>query len=286
MYYIVEIFYPAGTPFRAFFNNHLFTKQNAFARSVSRFSCEVFWVAGENVITIAWGAIPGEKEWSVETPVPDAPELFFQLVRTPKYGEQGKILFSKKLSHDDVAKYKGTKIPAYRLVLPNPTPADYSGLMYASTVCNQNEGAFQVYISKMRVFAFEIYKSLIEKNFNYIISNATPLIMARAEWDGSVSDTTAEFLSALKDIVSDGLAYSINDMQRFVFLPSCDGRLWRVGVMKTPKVAQEIMSRVSLLSSALEDYDHDLIQSMPDGGVSQKIPVYFGFPSTNCTIVR
>jgi hypothetical protein len=288
MIYIIDIFYSAGTPFRAFFNNHLFANIAAYERSAVRFPCHPYFIKGINTITISWGEIPIDNTGNnSQKSVENGPEFAVRLRTKNDWADDGRILFEKEMSPEYIAKYKGNKIPAYIISFANPSKVAFDNLFFESVVCNNTEDEFQVYLNRMRTFSSAIYESILRGSQQKILDSAKTAIS-----DGSLAAGISKevFLSQFRDILQeishDGIGYSVSSPRQFIFLPTCGGRLWRAGFMQDEDKAQKIISETSNKPHALIKYDKDLIQSKPDGGLSQKIPLFLAFPDGQCEIVR
>lgn len=288
MIYLVDIFYSAGSPFRAFFNNHLFADVPAYERSAVRLPCHPFFVKGNNTITIAWGEIPVDNTGKdIEEFLENGPEFIVQLRAKTDWGDDGRILWTREMSSKDITKYKGKKIPAYMVTFENPTTIAFDSLLTESVICNETKEEFTKYFIKMREFSSYIYRCLLEGAHNEVLKRSKTAIKDGALAFGkSEADFLSGYRTALEEIRADGLGYKLNSLDQFVFLPTCGGRLWLVGFMHEEKSAQEAIAETCMRPHAIIRYDKDLIHGEHSGGLSQKIPIFIGFPNGECEIVR
>ena len=225
-----------------------------------------------------------------DPPINDETVMFTVEVRATDFGGPGETgekgaLAEKKFLAEDAVDKNGVR--EYILTFKNPSSIDNSELFTQAAHCNDTPERFAEYYPQMREFAAEAHKNLATERIGKIIDVAGPLLNAMEQTEGfSLSKAEADLEKTLKDISGEGLGYELKTPDQFVFLPTCRGRLWLVGVMDNPEAAQKIMEEVKHKPAALPAYDHQLAAGKSSGGLSRILPLYIAFIDGKWAIVR
>lgn len=288
MPYHLRIDYNDGTPFRCFFNNFLYAAIPAYTNSFHKFFCSAFFIKGENSLTLAWGPIPGDPDWNPDNiSVGTMPTFIVSLNRFPDYNSDDEVIFEKTLTEKDIIKVDGVAIPACKLRFDNPSNVDFSSLLYSTPRCNESEEAISVKLPLMRQFCRDMYVSVLSSNVGKVINASQVRLKDDSAADGMpMRDMVEEYTQALGNIANEGLAYTVNDNEQFVLLPTCEGRLWRMVVVRNIEYAEELMKQVAMLSHALPSFDCELFQSKADEGMFLNLPSYIAEVDGKFCIVR
>lgn len=272
--------------FQAFFNNYLFAENTGGTSFSNGFIANDFFVKGENTVTFIAKPAVAEPNTQYNPPLNEDTVVFTVGVSSRK-GNAGE--WTTHVSKEFVAregKKKGDML-LFSLSFDNPSALDNTALLTESPRCNDTPERFAEYHPKMRAFAEEMYTAVKRRNTRAVIAASSRLISDDAKNSGdSPEKITAMVTEAVKDIGSSGLEYTLESPDQFVFLPTCEGRLWRVGVMKTPEDGKKMMEEVRYLPHAIRRYDYQLFNGKRDGGLARILPVMIAFPDGKCRIVR
>ena len=257
------------------------------------FDCTGFLRKGENTVTIYGAPLVLEKDVEYDPPINDETVIFTVEVRAAELGGAGEtgekgVLAEKSFTVKDVVN-SGNSLRecVYTLTFENPSEIDNSAFFSQSVRCNDTPARFVEYYPQMREFAVEVHKNLAAGRIGKIIDAAEPLLKAFAQAQGvSLAKAEDGLEEALEDISDEGLAYELKTPDQFVFLPTCQGRLWRVGVMDSPEAARLIMEEVKDKPAALPAYDYELAAGKSSSGLSRILPLYIALIDGKWAIVR
>lgn len=288
MYYYIKINYNEGTKFRGFFNNFLFGEIPAYVTSFYKFFCESFFIKGDNSLTLTWGDMPWEPGYTPGgVQIEASPFFLVSLIRISSLGDEGEVIFEKKLTPKDILKENGVTLPAYKITFNNPTGLDFSSLLFGAIRCNESEKICKVKLPLLRKFSWDIYSRLLAGSISGIVRTSQVRLDDDAKARGeNVRALSSEYAEVLQDISAEGLPYTLTQAEQIILLPTCEGRLWRMVIAESREQAEEVMKKVAMLPHAICKYGHELIESKENDGTALKLPSYIAEFGGQCQIVR
>lgn len=160
---------------------------------------------------------------------------------------------------------------------------NFDTLLQRLETCNATPEEWEKNHAAMRAFA----KELRSAGASDLVKKAEIAWKDSATATGTHPDLTKEsFYEAARHIASGKPILELKDDDQLVFMPNCDGKLWRVGVMETPEAGRALMQKVAMLPRAGAKCDRELLSVRTGESARVEIPIYIGKIDGKFYIVR
>lgn len=283
--YVLGFEYAGGKGFRGFLNEHILFDTPGFAATIRRSVITAFLKQGDNSITVQAGSMTS----SAELTGTKLPDMHVLLRKIHYFGDNGTILEQYEIARNDdggdIEKVDDRE--TLQWTFSNPCDMDFDRRLSQCTQCNPDEDTFLTYRASMVEFAQRLREQFLADNMEHIKKvSSIRLTDDGPRMNGDIPRIEQEYVEALKEIKKIGMGYDLQDERQLVFLPTCGGKLWYMGVMDDPAKGQAMQEAVAMLPAALPNVDYDFFQSRLSEGSGARLPCYLAFIGGACSIVR
>lgn len=281
--YVFNFEYTGGKAFHALLNGHIFMDAPGYVSGMQTFFCATFLVSGENTLRIVGGKMSAKGELEGK----NLPEMDICLACITSFSDNAVIpLQTFSVSNDTVEKDDSER-ESCDITFSSPANYDCTKRFSSFVKLNADEEMINNELRKMKQFAYTLYTSLLDENFDYIAKKSHIKIDDMLEFSELTHhDMKIAYIRSLRKIKDQGMGCIIESEDQFVFCPSCDGKIWKIGVMNSSEQAKSIQDAIKMLPAALPPFEYELFQSRLMNNSGIKIPLYIALSDENYCIVR
>lgn len=261
--YLLRVEYLGENPFHALLNGHIFMETTGFVSSSQAILAAPFFVEGENCLRIVGGKMSSKGELEgIKLPNMEISISKITSLEGETETQIENFTFNNADgSNADVVTDDDDR-ESCEILFSSPSKIDNTSFFNDCTKVNAEEDLLDVELQKMQKIAAELHSEFTKSEYDPILEKSRIRILndaERMEW--SYAEIKNLNLNTLQKIKKRGIAYSLESDKQFVFCPSCDGKIWRIGVMESPRAAQELQEAIKMLPAALPPFEYELFQS-------------------------